>query len=153
MPGSCARALCHFEKIFSAVTAPSPVPVFHLTPVFVIPRTMNWLSFCAMPYAVTSPIVASTTAPLPTTTATTSAAMPFQRPADVDLSEVSSVEDDEEIRRDLDDVDMEGIVDVTKTVKTQNENLVDGKLFCTSIFFPFPPIIAHGSPVLILTWR
>jgi len=75
--------------------------------------------------AVTSPIVASTTAPLPTTTATTSAAMPFQRPADVDLSEVSSVEDDEEIRRDLDDVDMEGIVDVTKTVKAQNENLVD----------------------------
>ena len=37
--------------------------------------------------------------------------VPFQRASDVDLSEVSSVEDDEEIRRDLDDLDVEGSVE------------------------------------------
>ena len=48
--------------------------------------------------------------------------MPSQRPADVDLSEVSSVEDDEEIRRDLDDLDVEGTVPPVTATRVERGN-------------------------------
>ena len=95
-------------------------------PLFSTFATLHHLAPFVLNEAVTSPVVASMAPSVtgPTVAATT--AMPFQRPADVDLSEVSSVEDDEEVRRDLDDVDMEGIVETAKSEKPTDEKL-DGK--------------------------